>query len=179
MTLDEILMWHRQTYPLLQAVDFYKLLHAGVYGPGHIIENPESARKYLEDEVRSQRLEARSQNWGRAELTEPIDPDGELVRVNLRPIAQEPGVVGRLVRVLVESANTVKDDPEKMRQRLAEAVRWCGRELPSQSGPLEALAAAGEADGFAARHHSAAYREAYQPAYRVVLSRLWPVRPGS
>jgi hypothetical protein len=179
MTLTGILDWHRRTYPLLEAADVYKLLHQGVFGPGHIIENPESARNYLEDEFRIQKSATGIQNWGLTEETEPIDPDGMLVRVNLGPIAREAGVVDRLVTALVESANTVKGDPEKMKRRLGAAVRWCETSLPREAQALAELAAAAGADGFQARHHSAAYLDAYQPAYRVVLSSLWPVRPDS
>ena len=114
--------------------------------------------------------------------SEPIEPGGMLVRVNLRPFVRAAEVrtqkaEGRrqtcgeeaLVRAMLKSARRVKGEPALMRRRLAAAVRWCRKNLPQQAAKLERLATeAGEA-GYPALHHSPAYRKAYRPAYRVVF----------
>jgi hypothetical protein len=163
----------------LRAQDIYKLIHQGVFGPGHITASTEEARSTLEDEVRSQKLEGRWQNGRPEELVEEIDPTGRLARVNLRPMIEqgrgmkdECGKSGSewLVRAMVESARRVKGDPVRMERRLADAVRWCRESIPRQAAEIERLAARAEESGFPAFHHSPEYSRAYRPAYRVILS---------
>ena len=192
-----VLVWHCRHYPLLRAQDIYKLIHQGVFGPGHIIASAARARLMLKEEMAA--LEARSPHCltGAAEAKfevrrrpepgiEPIDPNGRLVRVNLRPMFGEGGRmrdesgkrkdgrsyadVGWLVAALVESARRVKGNPERMKRRLSAAVRWCRTNLPRQAAELERMAAQAEELGFPAFHHSSAYAKAYRPAYRVILS---------
>jgi hypothetical protein len=167
---------------LLRARDIYKLIHQGVYGPGHIIASAAEARRALTAEVRSQKAEYGRQNHRAEELIEEIDPGGKLVRVNLRPFAIAAEVRNQkaecrsqncgtewLANAMVESARQVKGDPEQMERRLAAAVRWCRKDLPRQAAELERIAAQAEESGYPAFHHSPAYTRAYRPAYRVVL----------
>jgi len=165
---------------LLRAQDIYKLIHQSVFGPGHIIARAAEARRALATECRRQNAECRMQNSGEEELLEPIEPDGRLVRVNLRPMifaqckAQNAKCrmqnVEWLVEALVESARRITGNPEQMRRRLAAAVRWCRENLPRQAAELERMAARAEESGYPAFHHSPAYSRAYRPAYRVILS---------
>lgn len=185
-SLSAILAWHCRRYPLLKSWDIYKLVHQGVFGPGHVVAGAEQAKRSLKDEV--ERLKAEHRNRGRnEELVEPIELRGRLVRVNLRPLLQKERRVKSeerrsnwgeehrasadlLAEAMVESAARVKGDPRIMKQRLAAAVKWCRSNLPGQAGELERLSARAERSGYPAFHHSAAYTRAYRPAYRVVLS---------
>jgi len=167
---------------MLRAQDIYKLVHQGVFGPGHIIASAAAARRTLEGEMtalkgKDQELKAKGQNPDE-ELIEPIDPDERLVRVNLRPLIGDQFKVqdarhemqdtGWLVEALLESARRVKGDPEQMRRRLTAAVRWCRANLPLQAVELARIAVEARAAGFPALHHSPTYRRAYRPAYRVI-----------
>ena len=173
-SLPAVLVWHRRYYPLLRARDIYKLIHQGVYGPGHIISSAAAARQALACELAA--LQVRSPNdKGRSQeelAVEPTDPENRLVRVNLRPLLGQGGSTDTewLVSAMVESARRVKGDPEQMKRRLAAAVEWCRMNLPRQAAELERMAARVEESGFPAFHHSPAYARAYRPAYRVVLS---------
>lgn len=185
--------WHYQRYPLLAAQDIYKLIHQGVFGPGHIIRSAASAKRMLEKEVaelaaevRSQKAECRRQNRRADELIEAIDPTGKLVRLNLRPLLAQGGRMrdeyrkrnGRkrivdadwLAEAMVESGGRVKGDRELMKRRLSAAVRWCKANLPREAARLEQIAARADESSYPALHHSSAYRRAYRPAYRVILS---------
>ena len=183
-SLSAILAWHYRRYPLLAAQDIYKLVHQGVYGPGHIIASAAAARRALsielaELECNGQKARARRQKSDEA-LFEQIDPSGRLVRVNLRPLAatqrKAQGTsckmedVEWLVEALVESGRRVKGEPEQMKRGLAAAVRWCRKSRPRQAAELERMAARAEESGYPAFHHSQAYSRAYRPAYRVILS---------
>ncbi len=194
--MSAILAWHRRRYPLLKASDIYKLGHQGVFGPGHAITNAAQAKRMLEEEmaaleVRSQRAKAKRQKSDE-ELFEPIDPDGRLVRVNLRPFLGE--VKGQeakakwqnrgradavwLAEAMVESARRVEGDPGQMKRRLSAAVRWCRGNLPRQAAELEQMAAQAGESGYPAFHHSPAYKRVYRPAYRVVLMTCLNQKPA-
>lgn len=172
---------------MLQARDIYKLIHQSVFGPGHIISSADCARQAVEDElalleVKGQKAKVKRQKADE-ELIEPIDPNGVLVRVNLRPLLGEikgqkakakrqnrgRTDTGGLAEALVESARRVKGDPEQMRRRLTAAVRWCRTNLPLQAVELARIAVEARAAGFPALHHSPTYKRAYRPAYRVVM----------
>lgn len=171
-------------------------MHQGVFGPGHIIINAARAKRMLKEEMAA--LEVRSPKSAVQSQTEPefeaIDPNGRLVRVNLRSMLRKrdegggmkaearkrkDGIrdsdVDWLIEALVESARRVTGDPAQMIRRLTAAVRWCRRALPRQAAELERMATQAGESGFPAFHHSPAYKRAYRPAYRVILSdRLKP-----
>lgn len=175
--MRQVLDWHLERYPLMRAQDLYKLLHQGVFGPGHIIKSEEKARQALEQEFGEVRARCCMQA---VERIEPLSPSGDLIRVNLETLRELDAAVELVLKVLVESAAAVQGDPGTMKSRLQEAVEWCGEKLPGQAEDLEQLAAFAEADGFPALHHSEVFLTAYRPAYRVVRQELWAkVDPGA
>ncbi len=166
LTLAAVLDWHLERYPLLAAADVYKLIHQGVYGPGHIIRDAASAREDL--------LREYAALSDRSDLTdpfEPVAPDNRFIRVNL-PGLDSAGVE-RLLAALLESAREVPADHGTMRERLLSAAEWARTRRPEADRALRQLLAESEPLGFPARHHSVAYRDAYRPAYRVVSPGLW------
>jgi len=191
-SLAAVLDWHKRRYPLLRSRDIYKLVHQGVFGPGHIIASAARARRALKEETAA--LEAQSPKSKVPSQSEPefepIEPGGRLVRVNLRPMLGEGGRrkdeggkkkvrgggvgAGWLASALVDSARRVKGDPEQMKRRLSTAVRWCRLNLPRQAAELERMAAQAGESGYPAFHHSPAYTRAYRPAYRVILRSCLP-----
>jgi hypothetical protein len=170
---------------LLRAPDVYKLIHQGVFGPGHMFASEQRVRARLKDELQElanqvkgqgARVTSRSPVEG---LIEEIDPRGKLVRVNLgsmvaaqsRMQAAECNMqnVSWVAEAMVESARRVRGTPERMKRRLAAAVSWCEGNLPGEAAALKRLAVTAAESGYQAIHHSLAYRRAYRPAYRVVL----------
>jgi len=168
VTTAEVLAWHLRRYPQLEAADAYKLLHQGAFGPGHLLADPAAAQRRLVRELAG--LEPADDEAP----AEPIDPAGRLVRVNLRPLAGRNEAVAALAAALVRSAAEVRPDPARLAGRLAEAAAWLRAARPEMAGELERLAVEAGKQGYPARHHSRQYRLSYRPAYRVVLSRLWP-----
>uniref|UniRef100_A0A7C4GE85 Uncharacterized protein n=1 Tax=candidate division WOR-3 bacterium TaxID=2052148 RepID=A0A7C4GE85_UNCW3 len=168
MTLAGILEWHTARYPLLGAVDLYKLLHQGAFGPGHAVVDPEAARQSLVVELAG--LEPDEEEV----VEEPVDPSGVLVRVNLRPFVGNNRAVERLAAAMVQSAAEVRPDPAALAERLAGAVAWLRSRQPGLADQLERVAAEARVQGYPARHHSQLFRLNYRPAYRVVLSRFLP-----
>jgi len=148
--------------PLAAASDIYKLLHQSVFGPGHIIQNADSARDYLAKEMES---------LGPASQGEKLyDELGNgMVRVNLRPYRDSKKPLDSLLQAMIKTANSNKGAAQSMAERLSKA---CDFLLKQGNNKLaEELKALGEKlapQGYPAAHHSEAYRDAYQPAYRIV-----------
>ncbi len=166
MTLAAILDWHLAHYPLLAAVDIYKLIHQGVYGPGHIIRDPALARAALENEYRSIASEP-----DRSAPTEPLTPDNRFIRVNLYRL--DPSALERLCAALLASARDAVADHATMRTRLLSAIDLAQSDRPDLAEELRRLLTENEPLAFPARHHSPVYQQAYRPAYRVVNPLYW------
>jgi hypothetical protein len=95
--------------------------------------------------------------------------DPFLVRVNLRPFVANGFDSGALLESFVATANAVRPDPSQMGVALDLVVRWLLSENHEDlAHELQNLAREMEKQGYPADHHSAAYQQAYRPAYRVV-----------
>ncbi len=149
-----------------QPADFYKFLHQALFGPGHAIPDAAAAAAYLEQEIAGLAPAEEGEDW-----CVPLGGEPPLVRVNLRPFVAHGFRNWALLEAFVETANRVSGDPEQMKIALDLVATWLRNEgRQSDAGELRQLAAAMGGGGFPAIHHSAAYREAYDPAYRVVTA---------
>ncbi len=176
--MPSVLDWHLTSYPLMQAADIYKFIHQSVFGPGHIIKDPDSCRCHLAQELAAVREQLVASDAGNEQEVEPLDPNGCLVRVNLRPLLERPDMTERLADVLIETAVTIHGSQEQMSKGLAAALAWCRDRLPEQADALAVAVDESESTGYPARHHSARYVELYRPAYRVVCVDLWQRAQG-
>jgi hypothetical protein len=159
---------HLERRPEAEAVDIYKFLHQGVFGPGHMVQDRSAAERYLEHETKT--LELVDSN---DPLCEALGGSPAMVRIHLRPYLEAGFDDATLIDLFVESANQIKGDVGIMNQALRDAVGWLksvGR--IEQAGDLEQLRIEHHADGFPALHHSEGFRAAYHPAYRVILREL-------
>ncbi|MFO7675449.1 MAG: hypothetical protein R6X12_03930 [bacterium] len=181
--LARVLDWHLARYPLIRAVDVYKLIHQSVFGPGHIIADAGQARRSLDAEFAALR---RRCCLTAVEPVEPLDAAGRLVRANLEPLREVVDAADRLMPVLLATVAEITGDAETMAARLAAALAWCRGKLAGEVEALAGLATAAALEGWPARHHSDVYVTAYRPAYRVVSATGWRAsglaagpRPGS
>lgn len=149
MTDEEVkrfLAAHREKYPALAAQDIFKALHQSALGCEHLVYDAAAAADYLRREA-AERPDAPAE-------TEPLC-GGTFARVHLgwlrAGLAPET-----LARLFALSAEPVPDGGEQLEQML--------RALPPEMEGLAAWRAA----GCPALHHSAQFRSAYRPAYRVL-----------
>ena len=163
----EFLLNHFETRPGMRVRDVYKLLYQGVFGVGHSL-GEDAYGRLLEE---AGRIDLGDHPW--EPLVEPASVDGETVRVNLRPYLRRGGSLEELYEAMKESSEAEGDPGEFMSlwglfKELAEeehlrldrdTIRRYDEELKS-GDPVP-------------RHHSAEYREAYYPAYRVVRLRVF------
>ncbi len=161
---------HVERRPAMEPRDVYKLFYQGIMGLGHLVASPEdfAARLWAE-------YEGVSPNKADP-LWEVIRPDEALGRLNLRPFKAQEGDVDSLVAACLHTAEQTWGKPEDLRvawatfTALCQAGRWPGFSLPE----VTAFSAWLEGDGYPVAHHSARYREAYGPAYRLVGRGLLP-----
>lgn len=163
--LLRLVQWHLARRRDVQIQDVYKLLYQGVYGAEHILLNMDRARIFLEEE------------WGRtvpnaAEvLTEPVSLQGDIIRVNISRCRAEGLSCGDLWLVFQRSNKQVGnvDDLQNIWHEFGE---FCTMALlPFNHEAVVNFGRQVRQDGFPARHHSEAYRQANHPAYRVVSKR--------
>jgi hypothetical protein len=166
----EFLFKHLETRPRMRVQDVYKLLFQGVFGVGHLM-GEDAYGRLLEE---AGKIALQDHPW--EPMLEPASVDGETVRVNLRPYLRRGGSLEGLYEAMKESTS-VKGDPmefmslwrlfkelteEEQLELDRETIRMYDEEL--------------KATGPEPRHHSAEYREAYYPAYRVVRRRIFEER---
>jgi hypothetical protein len=164
---QEVVVFHMNRYPAMEIEDLYKLVFQAAMGSEHAVASVESARQWLERELST--LDEVSDEPS----SEPLSPDGSLVRVNLRARIERDGRMDDLLDAFVRTANQFEGSPDKLRAYWSEVEEMAlAGAIPFQKGDLETFFAEMEAQGLPAVHHSTTYREQYHPAYRVVLREL-------
>lgn len=153
-------------HPKSEAEDIYKFLHQALYGPGHAISSLDAAALLLEQEV---------QEMGPLERAEPfctvLGGDPILMRVNLRLFVAEGRDLERLLGAFAATAEAIHPDPAQMQLAVSLAVEFLQSVGSTQlADQLEQLEKELRPQGYPAVHHSQTYREAYEPAYRVVTA---------
>ena len=159
---------HLDRHPAAEADDLYKLIHQAVAGPGHAINDPAAARRWLEREIAGLGPSAHPDP-----VCEPIGGDPAMVRVHLRPFVAAGFDPDELSEAFIASATGTEGHAPRLEIALRAAVdhlRVTGR--ADRADALDALRVDLAIHGFPAVHHSVAFREAYAPAYRVVTRRV-------
>ena len=161
--VEALIREHMNRRPLMQAVDVYKLLHQGVFGIGHLLN--ENARTFLEAEASTLILDEQPEE----PLLEEVSADGSMVRVNLRPYLRRSLPLDRLFSAMEASAQEKGREEDFLKA-------WSLFKDLARSGSIvfekeiEELDKEIKSKGYLLHHHSEAYRKAYSPAYRVVKS---------
>lgn len=157
-----------ESFPESRLQDLYKSFFQDRFGPGHIINDRQSAKDYILSELAS----ADTLTGPR---TEPCGWEGNYVRVNLSVVADGLMTADQLTDALMASAKEVTDeDIERWKAEWSEIAAIIEKEYPDIPDLLEEKARIDEllASGQYAWHHSAAYNAAYHPHYRIIASEL-------
>ncbi len=159
--MRDLILAHAARYPLMEAVDYAKLIYQSAFAGGHLIASPQAALERLKGEMDA------LQEEGFQPLTEPIG--NGLNRLYLAP-ARRMGLRAETICALfVETAASFRPDPVRFERGMAELESLC-REgaLNADADEAAALCRAARESGYAPFSHSPRYREAYRPAYRLV-----------
>ncbi|HOC41836.1 MAG TPA: hypothetical protein PKJ99_02365 [Thermoanaerobaculales bacterium] len=155
-------------HPDATADDVYKLLHQGVFGPGHAIADRESAASALDEEIAG--LPPATVN---EPLCQPLGGPAPMARIHLRTLLAAKEDPAALVDMLVVSSALPAGTAADMDAALEAAVAWLVKGGQwALAGDLQTLAPGLADGGYPAVHHSEAYRNGYRPAYRVVVLEL-------
>ena len=158
---------HLLRYPQMQMADLYKLLHQAALGSEHAVRDEQAARDWLEREL------AEMGDGPDDPLMDPLPPDGQILRVHLRPYLRAGKNPETLLRAFIQTANEWRGSPEKLKEYGAAAARLAQAGTGSiRQEEIEAFFAKMEEQDFPAVHHSEIYERLYRPAYRVVAKRF-------
>lgn len=159
-SLDEVLLLHRERYPLLEPQDYIKLIYQNEFGPGHMIVDPDMVLKRLFDEAQSLVPVARY----------PFDPIGNgLIRVHINGLSEDRLMA--LGAAFVATANSHRGRDESFIKKLNRL-----RVLFPNDTSLDEFITGYLESGIRPIHHSHVYSENYNPAYRVVSEQLFKVK---
>ncbi|MCR5611525.1 MAG: hypothetical protein K6F68_06855 [Clostridiales bacterium] len=157
--LFKVIKRNIEMYPKMRAQDLYKLVYQHEFGCAHAVLDRGAARAWLESELNE---------VGQEDLPLYEDIGGGWARVDLKALEKNNVGPDELLDWFVKSAEPAGD-----RTRFKELMSSLdGFELPFPREELDALISDMERAGFPAVHHSAEYRKAYRPAYRVVRKKF-------
>ena len=167
----EVVSLHLRRYPAMEMQDLYKLTFQAAMGSEHAVPSREGARQWLDREF------ATLEPVPAEPATDPLSPDGELIRIHLRAFEERGGNPDKLLDAFVATAQVYEGSTDRL-ERLwghLESMAAAGG-IDFELDQLEAFLAEMRSLGFPAVRHSNTYRELYQPAYRVVLRELLETR---
>jgi hypothetical protein len=158
-----------QRYPAMQIQDLYKLVYQAALGNEHLMTDSAMVHNYLIRELEGVQADSSEP------LLEEISLDGAVVRLNLRPFKARHGDHRVLFQAMMQTARNF----QKSQGRLARYLSLLEQMAASSDIPFDATAVQSffremREKGYPAVHHSAAYKEQYAPAYRVILKKYAP-----
>lgn len=170
--LNTILCTHALRYPEMQPQDAVKLIYQNEFGPGHMIPDPQSSLRRLQEE----RASISSNNTAPA-----LEGIGNgLYRVSLAAWAAAEYPSETLNRDFVRSANLHTGNQDRFLQKL-EVLRSLTQQGVFTFSPrdLETYLHGYIAAGCPAVSHSEVYRQTYHPSYRVVRQDCLSLSPAT
>ncbi len=150
------------TYPESTLQDIYKSFYQEHFGPGHIISDTASARRYLVREL-SEMGKIQSPYF------ETTGSQGDYVRVYLSAVSDSLITAEQLLDAFVRSANLWQEPTISWMEKweaIVSIIQANKIELEGFETDLPLLTEA--AQNNQAVHHSRRYNEAYHPHYRIV-----------
>ena len=150
------------TYPESTLHDIYKSFYQEHFGPGHIVSDTASARRYLMREL-SEMGKTQSPYF------EPTGSQGDYVRVYLSAVADSLISAEQLFDAFVRSANLRQKPSVSWLEKWEAIVSIIQANKMEIEGIETGLPLLTEAARYnQAVHHSRRYNEAYHPHYRIV-----------
>jgi hypothetical protein len=166
--LKRVISHHLKLYPGLVVEDLYKLIYQAAMGSEHAVADSDQAERRLRSEAENMA----SMPVG-APMTDPVSPDRRLVRIHLNPYLAHGGRVADLAQAFIQTSRAFNPSV----RLLSTYWRWIEamahrKEVPFSAAQLARFGEKQRKQAYPAVHHSARYRQLYQPAYRVVLMDL-------
>lgn len=162
--LTQILKAHAARYPEMEPTDAVKLIYQNEFGGGHLIRDEDACLAYLRREYENTPKSPALPLWE--------DIGNGIIRVNLGALDCP---VEQLGQYFIRSARMHRGSLERFLEKL-HILRQLAREgiFPFSAELLEAYLKEYLGLGCPPVSHSPRYREAYRPAYRVILKEFLP-----
>ena len=157
------------TYPESTLQDIYKSFYQEHFGPGHIISDTASARRYLMREL-SEMGETASPYF------EPTGSHGDYIRVYLSAVADSLITAEQHLDAFVRSANSWQEPTVSWMEKweaIVSIIQANKMEVQGFETDLPLLTEA--ARNSQAVHHSRRYNETYRPHYRIVERSIFEI----
>jgi len=165
--MESILLTHAARYPLMEPRDAVKLIYQNEFGGGHLIRDVQTCLEYLQKEYASVRQDPDTP------LLEDIG--NGLVRVNLAALDHHDLSPEELGAAFIRSASLHNGNADSFLNKLSILTELTHAGcMPFSPTSLEAYLSDYQAAGYPPVSHSAIYRNAYLPAYRVVIKQCLP-----
>ena len=169
-SIISVVAQHGKVYPQMLPQDVFKLLYQSQFGPGHLIDDPAKVLHYFDQE------------WENCEetLAYPLFEDigNGFSRLHLGA-AKAMKVDRALVFQLFCASAQETGSTEEFVKQIQAVITVCNKkELPFSGADFSNLLQQWEEDGHPHYSHTAQFRNAYHPAYRVVktaYSKIFPL----
>lgn len=167
-TLTDVLQTQFETHEDIQIGDAYKLLHQGVFGNGHIIDERSRGRVYSEFE--------RAQPNKEEKMIELISPKFSIYRINIRPYKAHGGDKETLFEWFYESSKTKTGGIEDFFESWEELKKFLKQNKERNYLSIEEMESVEKVlkedwvpkNFLPAVSHTEQYRKANSPSYVVV-----------
>ena len=168
-SLCQIIQKQIHRYREFNVEDLYKLIYQVTCGGGHLLGDKRLVKEMLREEWEDAGKIRKGET-----LLEMIDPQGEILRVNIRVYKKIGGSFDRFLNLFIQSAENYKRDERRLIlywQYIMEMVS--NNDIPFEKQTLMSFWEGMKQNNFPPVHHSKAYVEANHPLYRIVLKSLW------
>lgn len=161
-TLQASIERYMDNYPEARLQDIYKTFYQDHFGPGHMITDTAMARQYLYSE-----LSGNDVSW--LVYYEPTGREERFVRVFLAAVADSLISAEELLDAFIRSANEFQEPQTEWITEWSEIVRTIREnEIYVEGFEEDEPKLTEAARNNQAMHHSRAYKDAYNPHYRIV-----------
>ena len=173
--VGQLLGHHLQRYPLMQLDDMYKLLQQAALGAGHALDDADTLRERFDAEL------AAMGSGPEEPVSDAISPDGRLARVHMRAYLEAGHGADALFDAFLQTAREYPPATDKLRKFCGCVADLAGAGgIPFEQGETARFFGDLATRNYPVLRHSAAFRKAYRPAYRIVcLDYLPAVEPTS
>ncbi len=155
------------SYPQSTLQDIYKSFYQEHFGPGHMISDTASARRYLMSELSEM-------GKNKSPYFEPTGSHGDYIRVYRSAVADSLVTAEQLLDAFVKSANSRQEPSNNWLEKWEAIVNIIQtNELGIEGLETDLPLLTEAARNNQAVHHSRRYNEAYHPHYRIVERRIF------
>jgi hypothetical protein len=170
---QNILQQHILRYPDIQVQDLLKLAYQNEFGGGHLVHHSRDSLKRLAAEVESLPAGPSGSHLsnppaGRLPLFEAIG--NGLCRMNLASLAEYGIRLPLANRFFIVSSSSVQGDASRFLAKLLQLRRFLAECRPAALQEMDDFLQHYDFDACPPFSHGEIYRQAYHPAYRVVLT---------